>query len=120
MTVGDWEFVCANTALTRAADNCTYNYIFAVPPAIHTGDLNSTFYTGPTQPQNPDANAAVDLQRWVSSFAVEGRPATEGTEVFGEYGRDGMVQTLALAGVAREVDPVVARRCESWFGKTCK
>jgi len=40
--------------------------------------------------------------------------------VFGEYGRDGMVQTLALAGVAREVDPVVARRCESWFGKTCK
>jgi hypothetical protein len=48
MIVDDWEFVCVNTALTCAVDNCTYNYIFAVPPAIHTGDLNSTFYTGPT------------------------------------------------------------------------
>jgi len=120
LTFGDFEFVCSNTALTRAVDNCTYNYIFAVPLALHTGDLNSTFYTGPTQPQNPYAKAAVDLQRWVSSFAVEGRPVAKGTEVYGEYGRDGMVQTLDLTGVGREVDPAVAKRCDFWFGETYK
>lgn len=45
-----------------------------------------------TQPQDQNAQAAVDLQRWVSSFAVERRPAAKGTEVFGEYWSDGMVQ----------------------------
>ena len=61
------------------------------------------------------------LQRWVSSFAVEGYPAAQGTEAFDEYGKNGMVQTLALAGVGRkEDDPTVAERCEFWFRETYK
>ncbi|MCJ1385946.1 hypothetical protein MMC17_009071 [Xylographa soralifera] len=116
LTYGDMDFVCANTALTRAVNNCTYNYIFEVLPAIHTEDLAYTFYTGPTQPQDPNSMVAVNLQRWVASFAVEGKPAARGTEEFGEYGSDGMVQTVALTGVGREVDPAVAQRCDFWFG----
>ena len=62
----------------------------------------------------------MDLQRWVSSFAVEGRPAAKGTEMFGEYWSDGIVQTLALTGVGREVDPAVAKRCDFWFAENYK
>ena len=120
LTVGDLNFVCASTALTRAVDNCTYSYIFEVPPSIHTEDLAYTFYTGPTQPQDPNSMAAVNIQRWVASFAVEGKPAAMGTEEFGEYGQDGMVQTVALNGVGREVDPAVAQRCDFWFGSAYK
>ncbi|MCJ1432715.1 hypothetical protein MMC27_002072 [Xylographa pallens] len=120
LTVGNLNFVCASTALTRAVDNCTYSYIFEVPPAIHTEDLAYTFYTGPTQPQDPNSMAAVNVQRWVASFAVEGKPAAIGMEEFGEYGQDGMVQTVALIGVGREVDPAVAQRCDFWFGSAYK
>ena len=84
------------------------------------GDLNSTFYTGPTQPQDPNAQAGVDLQPWVSSFAVEGRLAAKGTEVFGEYWGDGMVPSLALTGVGREFDPAMAKRCDFLFAENYK
>ena len=120
LTISDFQFVCANTALTRAANNCTYNYIFAIPLGTHLQDLNYTFYTGPTKPRNTNDMAAVNLQRWVGSFAVEGQPAVMGTEAFGEYGTDGMVQTLTLTGLGREVDPAVAKRCDFWFEEVYK
>ncbi|MCJ1402457.1 hypothetical protein MMC11_005677 [Xylographa trunciseda] len=107
LTFGDKVFICASTALTRSVKNCTYNYIFEVPPATHTADLAYTFYLGPTQPQDPNSMAAVDVQRWVASFAVVGRPAAMETEEVEQYGRVGIVQTVGLTGVGKGLDPAM-------------
>lgn len=62
----------------------------------------------------------MELQRWVSSFAVEERPAAAGKETFGMYGRNGTVQTLALTGEGQEADSAGAKRCDFWFGEIYK
>ena len=120
LIVGDFDFVCANIALTRAVNDCTYNYIFEVPLAIDTEDLAYTSYTKSTLSQDQNSAVAVNLQRWVASFAMEGKPGAMRTEDFGEYGSDGLVQTVALTGVGREADPAAAQRCDFWFGSAYK
>ena len=117
LTVGDALFVCTNTAITAAFNNQTYNYVFAVPPAIHASDLTFSFYTGPTDARAPNDVAAINLQRWLSSFVVEGQPAATGTMEFGVYGSGGMVQVLNETGVRRVVDGTPNKRCDFWNGK---
>lgn len=74
--VAEQIFSCNTNYLARAYDNRTYNYEYAVYPALHGSDLLSTFYLGQGTDlsQGLYAPVADALQTYITNFAVTGDP----------------------------------------------
>lgn len=125
-------FTCNTNYLARAYQNKTYNYEFAVLPAVHGIDLSSTFYQG--QGTNlsqaiyaPVANA---MQTYITNFVMTGNPNTpslnsasgslpnfpmqgnNATEMKFNYTIAAGPSIVPAIGTAR--DPTVNERCAFW------
>lgn len=125
-------FTCNTNYLARAYQNQTYNYEFAVLPAVHGIDVSSTFYRG--QGSNlasgiyaPVADA---MQTYITNFAMTGDPnrpslqsASGSLPVFPIQGNNATEMkfnyTIAagptvVPAIGVSVDPTVNQRCAFW------
>lgn len=129
--VTEMIFTCNTNYLTKAYDNQTHNYQFAVYPALHGEDVPSTFYVG--QGTNLTeaivAPVAEAMQTYFTNFAMTGDPNLPSlTSLGGELPYfpmqgDNATQmvfnyTITANGVEPligiGVDPTVNERCAFW------
>jgi len=103
-------FTCSTFYLDKAYKNQTYQYEFAVPPAIHGYDVSSTFYNGAEVPSVP---VALDLQTYITSFALTGNPNAPQAPYFPQYGKNNSVLILNST-IYTAVDADANVRCDFW------
>lgn len=98
--------------------NRTYNYQFAVQPGFHMDDIPYTFYDGLLNGAVKNATMAMDMQRYIVSFAARGDPnavgATAGRPHFPVYGRQADVTNFDTSFIDIEKDPNDNPRCAWW------
>jgi carboxylesterase type B len=111
-------FTCNTNQLARAFGNNTYAYQFEVFPALHSYDVEYTFYNGA-----PSNVAAVEpliaplakvLQGFITNFAMTGNPNGKGLPDFPVYGSDGMELGLNVSVNSHMKDPTDNPRCVFW------
>jgi len=111
-------FTCNTNYLSTALGNQTYSYLFAVPPALHGQDVPYTYYDGGALPSRGfNRTVAIALQRFITSFAEQGRPEAEGIHQFNMYGPDAAVLKLNISGIDEVRDSNANARC-SWWQKS--
>jgi carboxylesterase type B len=115
-TVQDLIFQCNGLTLTHALKNQTYNYQFSVPPAIHGVDVAFTFYDDEGNSSSivvPDA--AVTMQKFLTSFLSTGKPSSPSGIEFPVYGKEGNILNVTATGTAVINDnPLQIKRCNWW------
>jgi len=124
-------FTCNTDYLARAYQNHTYNYEFAIPPAVHGIDILSTFYQGQgtNLTQSIYAPVANAMQTYITNFVMTGSPngpsrmsasgmvpvfpmqGNNATEMVLDYSVEGTTVAPAI-GVGR--DPTANQRCVWW------
>lgn len=116
LIISEGIFTCNTNYLSTAFGNKTYSYLFAVPPAFHGIDIPYTYYTGGAASPLEVANRtiAIALQKFITSFAEEGRPAADGIRQFNMYGSDAAVLRLNVTGVDQIRDSNANARCRWW------
>ncbi|KAH9829340.1 putative type-B carboxylesterase lipase family protein [Teratosphaeria destructans] len=113
--LSDVVFACNTFWLDEAFGNKTYGYYFAVPPALHGGDIPYTYYNGGgTSLMVLSTSVAITLQEYITTFAETGSPNGAGTPYFQVYGRNATVQDLNITGISQIVDPAANSRCDWW------
>jgi carboxylesterase type B len=113
ITTQDIIFLCNGMAFTEAFGDKTYNYMFAVPPALHGTDVVYTFYTSggiETGVQNPTIAQA--MQKYFTSFVIDGEPLLNGTQSAPMYGSDGNMVVFNITGVDVQKE-------STWQGERC-
>jgi carboxylesterase type B len=120
----DFGFVCNTYYLDTGFQNQTYAYKFDIYPGIHGQDVPYTFYnngglTGPDLNAGSfgisSVQAAVTLQDWIASFAINGAPSP----TFPMYGPDALAVQIGN-GTATNGEVTVIRddaaneRCRFW------
>ncbi|KAM3502477.1 hypothetical protein MY10362_004821 [Beauveria mimosiformis] len=89
----DFLFQCNGLALAWAKMNQTFNYEFAVSPALHALDIAYTFYNDdPSTVVAPQA--AKTLQQYFTSFAINGTPSSPGSPSIPFNGPSGQILVL--------------------------
>ncbi|KAM0330178.1 hypothetical protein ACHAQA_004352 [Verticillium albo-atrum] len=92
-TAQDILFQCNGLALAWAKENKTYNYEFAVSPALHALDISYTFYNNdPSTVLSPEA--AIALQTYIAGFVLAGQPSSLGNPQIPIYGTDAQILVL--------------------------
>lgn len=124
-------FTCNTNYLARAYGNMTYNYEFAVPPAVHGLDVLSTFYQGQgtNLTRSIYAPVADAMQTYITNFVMTGSPNRPGltsasgpipefpvqgdnaTQMIFNYNVSGLSVSPAIR-TGR--DPTVNPRCAFW------
>lgn len=118
MTVQDFNIQCNTLFLTSALQNGTFNYVFAVPPALHGQDVAYSFYddgaAGPDQAvENPQL--AVAMQEYFASFVESGVPAAEGNAAWPTFGEQSNLMVFNVSGVSVGVEGQLEwERCAWW------
>ena len=111
-------FTCNTNYLSTAFKNESYSYLFAVPPAFHGFDIPYTYYTGGAVSNSPlgvmNSTIAIALQKYITSFAENGKPAAEGVPLFKMYGPDASVLDLNVTGIMEVRDSNANARCAWW------
>lgn len=95
----------------QAFKNQTYQYEFAMPPGIHGSDISSTFYNGGDGV--PSVPVALDLQRYITNFALTGNPNSPQAPYFPQYGQNNSVLILNTT-IYTAVDADANARCNWW------
>lgn len=123
LTFGDVGLNCPSNYLARAYNNRTHNYLFSMPPGIHSqdqayvyydyGDLHASALSGP---QIVNATAAIVMQNWITSFVQGKTPATgvKGVPHFPRYGKHANILNVEPRGIVQEHDPASNERCSYW------
>jgi carboxylesterase type B len=118
LMVAESIFTCNTFYLDKAYGNRTYSYLFAVPPAFHGLDVPYTYFTGGAPSTSPigvtNLTIAMALQEFITSFAIEGKPAAEGIRQFNMYGPDANVLELNATGITEVTDSNANERCNWW------
>ncbi|KAH8895477.1 alpha/beta-hydrolase [Thozetella sp. PMI_491] len=117
----DSTFACSTRYLGTAFGNATYNYLFAIPPGHHAGDIPYTFYNGPTAQLDDgfpvNETMAHALQDYLVGFVLEGdpnqSPAKEVSD-FPLYGGGAQVRALTADGLVTQTDDMANDRCAWW------
>ncbi|KAF2155455.1 alpha/beta-hydrolase [Myriangium duriaei CBS 260.36] len=109
-------FICNNFYLAKAYHNRTYSYLFDVFPAVHALDADYTYYPEfEDTPLTPEqVKVALELQDYITSFAITGSPNKKGVPFFQMYGKDAQVQVLETNDTRVVMDPAANRRCNYW------
>lgn len=107
----DYLFQCNGLALAWAKDNSTFNYQFAVSPALHALDIAYTFFND--DPASvASVSAATALQEYITSFAVTGQPVSEGNPDAPTYGSEREILVVNATDVYTGFDSALQeRRC---------
>ncbi|KAI9706591.1 MAG: hypothetical protein M1836_003598 [Candelina mexicana] len=107
-------FTCNTYYLSTAFSRQTHNYIFNVTGAtLHGFDVPYTFFTNPN-PGVKFENVAKDLQRYITSFVILGRPQGDGLPFWEEYGEAGNVFEFNEEGYMIQDDDTANGRCVWW------
>ncbi|KAH7371178.1 carboxylesterase family protein [Pyrenochaeta sp. MPI-SDFR-AT-0127] len=120
LAAGDIVINC-NTYALKLADEKSYSYLFAVPPAIHAQDMGYLFYNA-DNPLGSDSFAfigqknetiAYALQDYVISFTIQGVPGSpvDALPGFPSYGENATVVSLASSSISLSKDPIANARC---------
>ncbi|KAF2150863.1 alpha/beta-hydrolase [Myriangium duriaei CBS 260.36] len=112
----EFAFICNTFYLDKAYKNNTYSYLFAIPPALHGQDVPYTYYTGIGQTSGSVSApmVALELQDYITSFAINGEPNEPGVPQFNLYANTSSVQTLEANGTRDTMDPAANKRCDFW------
>jgi carboxylesterase type B len=113
LTISDLAFTCNAFWLSETMEQ-SYAYLFSIPPGIHGEDIPYTFFNGDTSTLDLTAtvvpNVAIQLQRYLTSFAINGVPT--GIEL---YSDGGMVTNVNRTGLGSELkDPAARSQCQFW------
>ncbi|KAI9710447.1 MAG: hypothetical protein M1812_007415 [Candelaria pacifica] len=107
-------FTCNTYYLSTAFSRQTYNYIFNVTGAtLHGLDVPYTFFTTQT-PNVKFENTAMDFQRYLTSFVINGKPEVDGLPQFGVYGDEGEVFSFTETEYEEVADETANGRCDWW------
>ncbi|KAK0101390.1 hypothetical protein ONS95_006565 [Cadophora gregata] len=101
-----------------------YAYVFWVPPGLHGQDNAYTFFNGDTSSLNAgvrvNATVAATLQRYLTSFAMTGKPTAQGFQSMVPYGKAFTVSSISSKGLFQPAlgmllpDPGAAKQCSFW------
>jgi acetylcholinesterase len=116
--MSDIIFNCNTNFLGTAFGNETYNYLFAYDDAYHGYDVPFTFFD-PTASSSTygswfNSSIAAQMQGYITSFVLTGKPAAKNASPFPEYGKDATVRVLNNTGPADMVDPAANPQCDWW------
>ncbi|MCJ1340142.1 hypothetical protein MMC09_005436 [Bachmanniomyces sp. S44760] len=114
LTIGELCSACNPNYLARALHNETYNYFFSQSPAIHTADIVYTIYDGSNPIVPVNTSIAIPMQKYLTSFAVTGKPAADGNAQFELYGAGGSVLNLGPPAIKMLNNPLNIERCVWW------
>lgn len=113
LAVNEYFIKCNTISVAEAYDNQTYNYIFAVPPAIHAQDLAYTYNPNdPTPGFSP--TIATDLQKYLVNFVLKGDPNSEGLPSWPVYGQTAAAINFTANGITDTVSDSANSRCDFW------
>ena len=106
---------CNTFYLDKAFGNQTYAYQFSVPPALHGDDVPYTFFNGPSSSVISDP-IAVALQEYITSFVLNGHPASQGPSLpmFPIYSNATDIINLNATSITEILDPTANVRCDWW------
>lgn len=117
-TMQDLIIQCDTLFLTSAMGNKTYNYEFAVPPALHGMDVAYSFYDdGAAGPEDAveSAEVAVAMQDYFTSFVENGVPEAEGMSTWPMYESQGNLMVFNISGASLVVEGGLEwERCAWW------
>lgn len=101
-----------------------YAYVFWVPPGLHGQDNAYTFFNGDTSSLNQgarvNATVAATLQRYLTSFAMTGKPTAQGVQDMVLYGDAFTVSSISSKGLFQPAlgmllpDPGAVKQCDFW------
>lgn len=101
-----------------------YAYVFWVPPGLHGQDNAYTFFNGDTSSLNQgarvNATVAATLQRYLTSFAMTGKPVAQGVQDMVPYGKAFTVSSISSKGLFQPAlgmllpDPGAVKQCDFW------
>ncbi|PVI01297.1 carboxylesterase family protein [Periconia macrospinosa] len=118
LTISDSILDCNVATLSSAYGDRGYEYLFAIPPGVHTQDLPYTFYHQGSNASAVVANSTVAraIQEYLISFAYGERPTTslENAPDFNLYGASAAILSLDNNGIAQTKDPAANQRCDWW------
>lgn len=118
LATGDVAFQCNTDYLNRAFGNCTYAYLFSVPPGLHGQDVRYTFYNGGASKdingKDINATVALKLQDYITSFTLTGEPTSPGGPEFPIHGSDAWILNLGNKGFEVKRDLAANPRCAWW------
>jgi hypothetical protein len=99
LAISDFTFTCSTNWLGYAYSNKTHNYVFSVPPGNHTEDVPYTYYNGPISTVKNNT-VAIYLEKYLTSFAENADPNTEGLPEWEVYGREiNVLNLMKILGV---------------------
>jgi carboxylesterase type B len=100
-----------------------YAYLFSVLPALHGEDIPYTFFNGDNStideglPVNGTVAKVVAkvMQRYLTNFAMNGKPTAEGYQTFTFYVQNDTLTNIGLTGLgSRMRDPGAVPQCKFW------
>ena len=105
---------CNTFSIARAYDYQTHNYIFGLPPAIHSQDLAYTYYPTGAVP-NFDPSLAIAIQRYLTNFILTGNPnSDDGLPDSPLVNSSGHALNFTTKGVKGVTSDAFNARCEFW------
>ncbi|KAK4695303.1 hypothetical protein P7C71_g2425, partial [Lecanoromycetidae sp. Uapishka_2] len=113
LALAESTFTCNEYYLDKAFNNQTYAYQFSVPPALHGQDVAYTFFNGPNSAVVSDP-AAIALQEYITSFAINGVPSGPSLPAFPIYTNATDIIDLNATSITTIRDPVANQRCDWW------
>jgi carboxylesterase type B len=113
LAISDLAFTC-NAYWLRETMRQGYGYLFSIPPGLHGQDISFTFFNGDTSTLDDGApvvaNVAMQLQRYLTSFAMTGVPTS--AEL---YNKGGMVTNVNTTELGTKIeDPAARSQCTFW------
>ncbi|KAK1474738.1 acetylcholinesterase [Colletotrichum cuscutae] len=96
LTMQDLLFRCNGLALVRALNGTAHQYEFGVYPSMHADDVAYTFSDNGVGMPSPET--AIALQRYMTSFTLDGNPHGQGIAEFPLYGQNKDVLLLNTTG----------------------
>jgi carboxylesterase type B len=118
LVISDFLVACNANALASTLSPA-YAYLFNVPPGLHGEDVPYTFFNGDTSTSDEglpvNGTVAQVFQRYLTNFAITGKPTAQGYRDFAIYGQNDTVTNIALTGLGTQLrDPGAVPQCEFW------
>ncbi|OJD30095.1 carboxylesterase family protein [Diplodia corticola] len=127
LLIGEATILCNAHALAKTNATTSHAYRFGVAPGYHGQDVPHTYYDPGSAPSSGDGGAsallpfnatvATVLQDYITSFAIDGAPASAVDGLgggFPVYGEDARLVALSGEGVGVDADEAANERCEWW------
>ncbi|KEF62257.1 uncharacterized protein A1O9_00229 [Exophiala aquamarina CBS 119918] len=115
--IGDAILKNTANAISRAYGNASYAYEYSIGPALHADDVPYTFFNGASS-RVPAPGRALELQEYLTTFAIHGVPSSGRATEFPTYGTG--VLKIQDDGYSVVADSTANER-NTWWQKTlCK